>query len=145
MGVVLVDMTLSLRQGDSKRGAVWPAFSPRSMLSSCYCSWDALHLRRCMFLCAYLSALSILLTIVSVFVLRLTFMLLLAAVAPKTKTKFQGKAFQGEHAKQILNKMSDSIPQNVKKKVLVRECMCGFAFCTGKQQQHTELPLKMML
>lgn len=33
MGVVLVDMTLSLREGDSKRGAVWQAF-PHWRMSS---------------------------------------------------------------------------------------------------------------
>lgn len=43
MGVVLVDMTLSFREGDSKRGPVWQAFIYRCMFCSSRDTWDALH------------------------------------------------------------------------------------------------------
>lgn len=60
------------------------------ILSSSRDTWDALHLFH---IILFLSTVSVYVLLTSViFVLRLTCMLLLAAVAPKTKTKFYGKA-----------------------------------------------------
>lgn len=90
MGVVLVDMTLSLREGDSKRGAVWQTFPHRSMRFRSNRSLDALHLPLSdLHLCCIVVFLSFFFFTnqTVIFALHLTYMLL-AAVGPKTKTKF---------------------------------------------------------
>lgn len=57
MGVVLVDMSLTVRDGDSKKGPVWPAFSLLSMLRSTASSCGS-----CVLLASCVVWLSVLLT-----------------------------------------------------------------------------------